>query len=337
MSIIEKALAKGGKSGGNEGARARHEQAQASGPEATLNPEMLSRAGKLKDMSGVSVLGYQETVIGKLLIAAGKLTDQQVNQITELQGRESLLFGEAALKLGYVTENDILHALSRQYNYVVYDPAREQYAADLVTAYQPLSPQAETIRNICTQLLLNWLNLDSKTLVVVSPGSAEGKSFMAANLAMVFSQLGKETLLIDADLRAPRQHKIFNFENRIGLSSLLAGRISQEDLGRLPEKIGVASNLSVLGAGPPPPIPVKLMIEHRWPMILQELKKHYEVIIIDTPDGEHQADVRAIAVRADSALLVLRKDKTRMADAQALRESLDKVNVKIVGAVMNEH
>src|SRR5258706_15677072 len=90
-----------------------------------------------------------------------------------------------------------------------------------VVAYEPFHPRAEELRALRTQLLMRWSNAGARhrALAIASPGAREGRSYVAANLAVVFSQLGERTLLVDADLRTPRQHRIFNVPDRIGLSA----------------------------------------------------------------------------------------------------------------------
>ena len=203
-------------------------------------------------------------------------------------------------------------------------------------AYSPFGEQAEEFRSIRSQLLNDWLDVDNRTLAIVSPEPKEGRSYFAANLALAFSQLGRSTLLIDADLRAPRQHDIFNFTRRIGLSMLLAGRVRIEDLDVLPDQISSFQYLSVLGCGAVPPNPGELLSKDAVLLILRELEKYYDVIIIDTPPAIYQADVMAIAAVAGSALVVTKVGRTRMEKAKGLMTALSKAKAKVVGAILNQ-
>jgi Mrp family chromosome partitioning ATPase len=129
--------------------------------------------------------------------------------------------------------------------------------------------------------MLRWFKLDLrlKHLAIVSPGREEGRTYLAANLAVVFSQLGERTLLIDADMRHPRQHVLFGLPNRGGLSSLLAGRAGADVI----ELVAPLTNLSVLPAGPQPPNPQELLGRPVFQNFLAELDKEFDVVIIDTP------------------------------------------------------
>src|SRR5678815_5405131 len=114
----------------------------------------------------------------------------------------------------------------RQYEFPYLVTGPDGVSKELVAAWDPFHPVVEELRTVRTQLLIRWFNpaAGRRTLVIASPGPREGRSFIAANLAVSFSQLGQKTLLIDADFRAPRQQSIFNVSDRFGLSSALSGR-----------------------------------------------------------------------------------------------------------------
>lgn len=276
-------------------------------------------------------------LIGRILVDSGRISPQDAERIAQLQKRDGLFFGEAAKKLKLLTDGDVQHALAQQFNYPYLKVSEGIFREELIAAYQPFGTQAENLRGIRSQLILNWLTPEAKVLAVVSPGAREGRTFIAANLAVLFAQLNKRTLLIDADLRRPRQHEIFNFRCRVGLSSMLAGRIRREDLERLPEAIPFFTHLSVLGAGATPPNPLELLAGDRMPKILNELGAFYDVIIIDTPPGAIQADYQPIAACARYAMMVTRKSTTRVNDAKRVVSSLEGMNVKVVGTVLNEY
>src|SRR6185503_6302746 len=124
-----------------------------------------------------------------------------------------------------------------------------------------------------------------RTLAITSPGAREGRSFIAANLAVVFAQLGQRTLLIDADFRAPRQQAIFNISDRFGLSSVLSGRA---DLSAAVPVSGL-TGLSVLPAGPLPPNPLELLSRPSFAALLGKAQAEYDVILIDTPPATEYA------------------------------------------------
>ena len=278
---------------------------------------------------------WADQCMGDILIDMGRLDRDDIDQIVNCQRKKGLYFGEAAVKLKLVDQEDILQALSTQFGYT-YDRSEEVLSKEMVMAYSPFCEQAEEFRTIRAQLLNSWLLPERKTLAIVSPGSKEGRSYVAANLALAFSQLGRQTLLIDADLRAPRQHDIFSFTRRVGLSMLLAGRIRMEDLDVLPNQISNFQHLSVLGCGAVPPNPVELLSKNTFSLILRELKKYFDVVIIDTPPATYQADVMSIASIAGSALVVARGGTTRMDDTKKLIGLLTQSDVNITGAILNQ-
>jgi len=280
---------------------------------------------------------WADQKMGKILIDLGRLREEDVNQIIDLQREKGLYFGEAALQLKLVDEKDILHALSIQFGYT-YDKDEKSLSSEMVMACSPFGEQAEKFRSIRAQLLNNWLQPEQKTLAIISPDSKAGRSYVAANLALAFSQAGHSTLLVDADMRAPRQHDIFRFTRRIGLSMLLAGRIKIEDLDALPDQISNFQYLSVLGCGAVPPNPAELLSRNSFPLILRELKKFYDIIILDTPSAtDYQSDIISIGSVAGSALLVMRRGHSKMDETKNLISTLSKVKAKVVGAVLNQY
>lgn len=276
-----------------------------------------------------------ERSIGSLLVDAGKLTTENAETVLHYQREHGGRFGEAAVALGLVSESDIQFVLSRQFDYPCLQPGSGGFGKELVAAYRPSSQPVEALRALRTQLLLRWFSVDpeQKALAIVSPGRRDGRSHLAANLAVVFSQLGERTLLIDADLRAPRQHRIFNLPNQVGLSTILAGRA---DLGAI-EHIPDFVDLSVLPAGPIPPNPQELLGRPAFSQLLQDLAALYQVILIDTPPGFEYAEAQTIAVRAGGALLVTRKHYTRMREAEQFAKRVQEASAVVVGALLNEH
>ena len=273
--------------------------------------------------------------IGEILVELKKLRKEEVEWILGYQRDKGLYFGDAALQLALVEQDDIFQALACQFGYP-YVQSEEIFSDGLVTAHDPLGEQAEIFRNIRSQLLMHWLDPERKTLAIVSPDHNEGRSYVAANLAVVVSQMGRSTLLIDADLRVPKQHIIFDFPCRVGLSTMLTGRIRKKDLERVSNPIPSFRNLSVLGGGAVPPNSVELFSSGTFPLMLEELKKYFDVIIIDTPPAKHHSDLLPIASTAGSALMVVRRHHSKLADTKGLESSLLDANVNMAGSILNE-
>src|SRR5258708_24756687 len=186
---------------------------------------MKTQENVLQIEGSTRVIAREDGRLGSILVEEGKLGAGGIEQVLELQRIEGLRFGEAAVRLGLVAADDLRGAVAKQYGFPHLLPGSGSVSRELVVAYEPFHPRAEELRALRTQLLIRWSNAEvrHRMLAVVSPGFGEGRSYVAANLAVVFSQLGERTLLIDADLRTPRQHRIFNIPHRIGLSSVLCG------------------------------------------------------------------------------------------------------------------
>ncbi len=271
--------------------------------------------------------------LGAILVDSGKLTVENAEQIIRLQKQQGIRFGEAAIQLGFLTEDDLQFALSHQYGYPYLRQGESPVTDEVVAAYQPYSPQVEALRALRSQLMLRWFTGEAggKALAIVSPGRFEGRSYLAANLAVVFSQLGERTLLLDADMRHGRQQQLFGLDNQAGLSTVLAGRG-----GSIPaQRVAGLIDLSVLTAGPTPPNPQELLGRDVFVKLLERLATAFDVIIIDTPGGAGYADAQTIGARAGGALLVARQNVTGLKSAGSFAAGLGQLGTTLVGAVLN--
>jgi protein-tyrosine kinase len=270
--------------------------------------------------------------IGALLVDAGKLAPDNVQRVLDFQRKSGLLFGEAGIAMGLLDEEDVRRALAVQFGQAYLAPDSGM-GGELIAATDPNSAAVEHLRELRSQLMLRWFENDARqaALAVVSPGSGEGRSYIAANLAVLFSQLGKRTLLIDADLRRPRQHRIFGLPGRIGLSSVLAGRAGWDAVSEIKSLPG----LWVLPAGATPPNPQELLARPGFGKLIQALRSSYEVILVDTPAAGNWADASTIATRAGAALMLACRDATSVPRVSKLANDLRQFGVTIVGAVLN--
>lgn len=273
----------------------------------------------------------EDRPIGRILVDMGKLRPKDIARVFALHREKGLRFGEAARKLGLVSDADVEYALSVQFNYPYLKPGQGALAKDLVVAHDPFDPQSEILRDLRTQLLLHWVNAERRALAIASPDTGDGRSFVAANLAVSFAQLGEKTLLIDADLRFPRQHRIFGITSGVGLAHVLRGRAGLE----AGERMGYFENLTVLGAGAAPPNPLELLSRAELPALLDEARKSYSVILIDTPAVARGSDTKVVSARADGVLIVARQNRTKLADLERLRRSVEACSVQVVGTVLN--
>ena len=271
--------------------------------------------------------------IGAILIKDGKLKPSDIDRIIELHHRNGLRFGDAAQRLGLVSEKDLESALSRQYELPQLFLESNAPSEELVAAYQPLHSCTEEIRSLRTQLLLRWLDPEAgrRVLAVISPGNGDGRSYVTANLAVVFSQLGLRTLLIDADLRSPRQHQIFNVPDRFGLAGILAGRTYSNSLIPIPG----LPKLSLLPAGAPPPNPQELLSKPILANLLDEMASKFDLILIDTSAAKIHSDAKSVAFRAKNTLVLARKNHTRVEDTKKMIREMKDTGTHVVGTVLN--
>jgi receptor protein-tyrosine kinase len=286
----------------------------------------------LRDSDHRSATGsVDDRPIGRILVDMGKLKPKDVGRVFALHREKGLRFGEAARKLRLVKDADVEYALSVQFNYPYLKPGQGTLGRDLVVAHDPFDGQAEILRDLRTQLLLHWVNGERKVLAIVSPNAGDGRSFVAANLAVVFAQLGEKTLLIDADLRSPRQHRIFGITDGVGLAHVLRGRAGIEAA----ERVAYFDNLTVLAAGAAPPNPLELLSRAELPGLLTEARKNFTVVLVDTPAGARGSDAQVVSARADGVLMVARQNRTKVMDLERLRRTVAACNVQVVGTVLN--
>jgi len=275
--------------------------------------------------------------IGDILLANGRLSAEDLQRILDQSKQDKVNFGEAALALKLLTQDDIDFALSKQFDYSYLSPTDSSLSPSLVAAYKPFSRVGENLRAVRSQLMLRWFNGDPmhKILAVVSAGSGDGKSFIAANLAIVFAQQGERTLLIDGDLRTTQdtgQQAQFKLDRNAGLSGILAGRAGMEVAQQVPGLPG----LSVISAGAVPPNPQELLGRPAFGQLLMAASTEFDVVLIDTPNGGDYADAEVIAARAGAALLVTRVNQSLIPQASQLARRLQDGGVSLVGSVFND-
>ncbi len=273
-----------------------------------------------------------DSSMGALLVDAGKLTLEGAERALRMQKDLGIRFGEAAVRLGLVSEDDVQEALARQFAYPYLPKGQANLSPRLVAAYEPFSPQVESLRAIRSQLMLRWFARGHRALAVLGADPEDGAALFAANLAVVFSQLGEQTLLVDANLRAPRQHEVFGLRARQGLSDLLAGRADLDVVLR----VGGFVDLSVLPAGTLPPNPQELLSRDTFRTLDTSLASRYDVVLYDLAPFGAGADALAVAARAGGVLLAVRKDHTRVAQLARMAEQLAEAGAEVVGAVVME-
>jgi protein-tyrosine kinase len=273
--------------------------------------------------------------IGDLIRDARNLSAAEVEKVLSYQRQHGVRFGEAAVTLGLASPEDVLNALAQQFHYPLANAERRDASPELVTLSQPFSVQAEAVRAVRSQITMRLNKSDApqrQALAVISPSTGDGKTYFAANLAVSLAQLGGRTLLVDADLRGPRQHEVFKVSNAAGLSSLLSGRAETQVI----QPVEGVPGLFVLPCGSVPPNPLELVERPAFGLLVRELISKFDHVIIDTAAASLGADACVVAAKCGAALVLTRKNENRIAHVQELVAALAGSPVQLVGAVVNE-
>jgi chain length determinant protein tyrosine kinase EpsG len=272
--------------------------------------------------------------IGDIIAELRDLSAEQVERVLAHQRETGVRFGEAAVALGLASKEDVLFALSQQFHYPYAPEEKRTDNPELVTLNEPFGARAEHFRALRSQLMMRLFveGEPRQALAIISPDSGDGKTYCAANLAVTLAQLGGRTLLVDADMRGPRVHEVFRVSNRAGLSGILSGRA---DKGVIQQVSGVAS-LFILPVGITPPNPLELVERPAFGLLMRELASKFDYVVVDTPAAVYGADAAVIAARCGTALVIARKDASRVGMLQELVGSFSGSPAKLAGVVMNE-
>ncbi len=203
----------------------------------------------------------------------------------------------------------------------------------LITLTDPRSAAAEAYRTLRTNLTFAGLDKPIESLLVTSPGPDEGKSVALANLAVAMAQGERRTIIVDADLRRPTLHQIFGVSNGRGLTTMFVEPEAMADPPLL--ETGV-ENLWLLPSGPLPPNPADLLGSRRMEEIINALRARADVLLFDAPPVVAVTDAAVLGMKVDGVLLVVTAGRTRRDDVQRARELLERVHVRIIGAVLTD-
>jgi capsular exopolysaccharide synthesis family protein len=197
----------------------------------------------------------------------------------------------------------------------------------------PHSPISNAFQMLQTSLKFSSPDKKLKVILITSSSPGEGKSFVAANLAVAASAAGQKVLLIDADMRRPRQHKIWELgKNLSGLSNIL---VSQINLQKAVHRVSPQLQLDVLLSGVNPPNPIRLLDSHSMATLIEDASQDYDLVIIDSPPATVVADSMIVGKFTDGALLVIRPGQADAAGAKLAKSLLDQAKVPLLGMVIN--
>jgi capsular exopolysaccharide synthesis family protein len=201
----------------------------------------------------------------------------------------------------------------------------------LLALFRPKSLEAEAYRAIRTSLFFSVEGEGHRVLQVTSPNKGDGKSLMVSNLAISMAQSGKKVLVIDADCRRPRQHKIFGLPNTVGVATVLAKGVDWKDA----MQVTPVDGLWIMPSGSIPPNPAELLSSPRFGEMLESARPEFDYVIVDTPPLLAVTDPCIVASRVDGLVLILRLSRQGRPHAERAKQILTSLGVKILGVVVN--
>jgi protein-tyrosine kinase len=309
---------------------------------APVRDTQMDQAHELQWLSEVQLQGrnhdlvagrFSQRKLGEIMVMLELLSAENRDLALEQQPTLHLPFGQCCIYLNLIDAEGLSQALAWQFGLL--SPTSKSFTLneDLVMLTRPLGSYAEALRKLSSRLVSHWIRPGRNVLAITSPEPGEGRSHMAANLAISLDQAGWRTLLVDADFRNAKQHINFAVPKHPGLSRLLCGFAPEEVVRQIP----YLSRLSLITSGPTPPNPSELLTRNDLAMFLAKAREHYDVILVDTPASIPFADAEMIASASGSVLLIARKNRTRERDVRKLAERFTKNGVHVVGTVLNSY
>jgi protein-tyrosine kinase len=295
--------------------------------------------------------GIADQDVHDALVLLYSLSDEAVESIHELTRSLDLRFADAALHTGLVTQDQLNEAtdwirrravrqsggiiqevlrrnVSHRRELVLWEGPKLRPSEQLIMAHDPGHPRSESIRSLSTELLMRTRNSGGRIIALLSPCASEGRSQLAAELAIAFAQLGRRTLLVDADLRRPRQHVLFGAENDTGLAQALDGSaVRLHAIERLPQ-------MALLTSGVLPPNPLELLSGTRFEQLTVEWRRNFEYVVFDTPPAAESSDAIAVAGAVGNVLVLSRADVTPFSALKEMSRKLVTTHARTLGAVI---
>jgi protein-tyrosine kinase len=229
-----------------------------------------------------------------------------------------------------IIEEVLRRQVSQSRELVLWEGPKLKPSDQLIVAHDPHHPHSESIRSLRTELLMRTRNVGGGLIALLSPCPAEGRSQLAAELAIAFAQLGRRTLLVDADLRRPHQHVLFGAENDAGLAQALDNKeVRLHGIGGLPQ-------MALLTSGVLPPNPLELLSGIRFEQLTVAWRRSFEFVILDTPPAVGSSDAFAIASAAGNVLVLSRADVTPFSALKEMSRKLRTTHAWTLGAVIGK-
>lgn len=300
--------------------------------------------------NGAVVMDAQ--ALREVLIQNCRLTEEDIERIEIEMLSLDVDFGEAAVALGLASSEELLHAHEqvardgpqhgapttlvalqptvRDGALVLHHGPPIRRSAEFVATGDMSSDRGEQLRQLRTELMLQFQGQRGNAIAILSCAPGEGRTRLVADLAVAFAQLGVETLLVDADFRSPGQHRLFMSEDPWGWMSPsgVIGSVQVRPVEDVP-------HLSVIAASEPVPQAIDLVSGPFFENVLDQWRQNYDLVLVDTPAAGKYADAIAIAQAVGTALLVARSDSSSLQDLRSLTKRLATTRAEVVGAVLN--
>ncbi|MES1195767.1 MAG: polysaccharide biosynthesis tyrosine autokinase [Steroidobacter sp.] len=279
----------------------------------------------------VEIPHHLDTRLGEILHDEGTLSEQDFKRIQAAQNERGECFSDVALRLGLITELEVRRALAIQCELSTTLPGNKVFSPALSLIHRPNGVRAEAIRTLRSELMARCFSRNRQILLVTEVHN-DGANALAADLACAFSQLGRRTLVIDANLRNPQQQSLFRLEKQRGLVDFLKGHCNPHDLLHT---IPGFYHLSVIYAGKPPLNPQELLSLTTLRYLFDSVQKAFDTAIVVAPPLAECADAQIIAARAHGCILSARRDVTQAEDVEFAASQLSATRVELLGVVLN--
>ncbi len=291
--------------------------------------------------------------LARTLVQLNRLSQDTAERINDLMSSLHIRFAEAALQLGALSQGEldeaqewmnreglgkpqglieeVLRRTASKRDVILWERDQLEPSTEIILAHQPDHAHCESIRSLRTELLLRCKGgRGAGIMALLSPCNGEGRSLLAAELAIAFAQLERRTLLVDADLRKPRQHHLFGADNEIGLAQALTsgGPHHFHGVKGLPE-------MTLMTSGEVPQNPLELVSGRGFERAMGQWRRNFEFVILDTPPTTQYSDALAIAATAGNVLVLGRAASTRFSDLNEICRNLSSTQSHIHGAVIN--
>lgn len=289
--------------------------------------------------------------LSQTLVMLNRLSQDAVEQINGLMRTLHVRFAEAALQSGAVSKQELdeaqewlgkrglgrpgglieemMRRTARKRDAILWEHDQLEPSAELILPHQPDHPYSEAMRSLRTELLLRCKG-SRGIITVLSPCGGDGRSRLAAELAIAFAQLERRTLLVDADLRKPSLHRFFGAENELGLAQALitGGSHHFHGIKGLPE-------MALITSGEVPQNPLELVSGRGFERAIREWRRNFEFVIVDTPPVTRYSDAVAIAAVTGNVLVLGRAESTKFKDMNEVWRNLSAARCRILGATIN--